>query len=260
MRMGGYHSARRRTRSLSGLGPRRGAPRGAPVPTDHFIFCPSAPPIPPVRTVIRGARITRSRLTSPGASRIIAVSPLPRRDARSSPATRWRHHPASRCGASSASAAPRPLGTHPSRPPSAARPGAGGRSTCQDRVYNVPRNMHPLAPPFTSVVRGSRVYKSYCGQPDCPGRRACRACKNIYSRATRIKHRDLPEAQRLKANCRAATKMLVRRGLLKKGSCEDCQGTTAIQSHHDDYTKPWQVRWKCRSCHRTFHRAQSVVD
>ncbi len=41
-------------------------------------------------------------------------------------------------------------------------------------------------------------------------------------------------------------------------SCEACQSTTAgkLQAHHDDYSKPLEVRWLCRSCHQRHHAAE----
>ena len=40
------------------------------------------------------------------------------------------------------------------------------------------------------------------------------------------------------------------------GVCEDCgrEGTRyEIHAHHDDYSKPYDVRWLCRSCHMEHH-------
>jgi ribosomal protein S27AE len=38
-------------------------------------------------------------------------------------------------------------------------------------------------------------------------------------------------------------------GKLKKGKCEVC-GSTDVVAHHDDYSKPLEVRWFCRKHHR----------
>ena len=44
----------------------------------------------------------------------------------------------------------------------------------------------------------------------------------------------------------------IRRGRLVKGPCEhagaECKGS--IEAHHDDYTKPLEVRWLCKGHHK----------
>lgn len=46
----------------------------------------------------------------------------------------------------------------------------------------------------------------------------------------------------------------MRDGIIKKPeSCEECGSKTRICAHHDDYSKPLQVRWLCWSCHKFFH-------
>lgn len=37
--------------------------------------------------------------------------------------------------------------------------------------------------------------------------------------------------------------------------CETCPNNTDLQAHHDDYAKPLEVRWLCRSCHIKHHVA-----
>ena len=36
--------------------------------------------------------------------------------------------------------------------------------------------------------------------------------------------------------------------------CETCGIEAALDAHHDDYTKPLEVRWLCRDCHAAHHR------
>jgi hypothetical protein len=44
----------------------------------------------------------------------------------------------------------------------------------------------------------------------------------------------------------------VRDGRLKKEPCEVC-GAAYVHGHHDDYSKPLEVRWLCPSHHRQLH-------
>jgi len=39
------------------------------------------------------------------------------------------------------------------------------------------------------------------------------------------------------------------------GKCEECGETRKLHGHHDDYSKPKQVRWLCGRCHAEFHAA-----
>lgn len=45
----------------------------------------------------------------------------------------------------------------------------------------------------------------------------------------------------------------VRAGRLIKQPCEFCKDKKTVK-HHDDYSKPLEVRWMCRPCHRLYHK------
>lgn len=45
----------------------------------------------------------------------------------------------------------------------------------------------------------------------------------------------------------------VRKGLLKKCACEVCGSKARIHAHHDDYSKPLEVRWLCAQHHTEWH-------
>lgn len=45
----------------------------------------------------------------------------------------------------------------------------------------------------------------------------------------------------------------LRRGALIKQACQ-C-GEVLVHAHHDDYSKPLEVKWLCRACHRKHHES-----
>ena len=47
----------------------------------------------------------------------------------------------------------------------------------------------------------------------------------------------------------------IRDGRLLRQPCESC-GEERAQGHHDDYSKPLEVRWLCVKCHASHHRAE----
>jgi hypothetical protein len=48
----------------------------------------------------------------------------------------------------------------------------------------------------------------------------------------------------------------VRRGETLRGSCEVCE-VSKTQGHHDDYSKPLDVRWFCPVHHAEHHKVES---
>lgn len=50
----------------------------------------------------------------------------------------------------------------------------------------------------------------------------------------------------------------VRYGHLQKKPCEVC-GEVRVDAHHDDYSKPLQVRWLCRKHHKAEHRGKGMT-
>jgi hypothetical protein len=98
----------------------------------------------------------------------------------------------------------------------------------------------------------------------------CFECKRITERERRLKYKESPDFvvnERIKVNTkyrdnvdfrlkklvRASTNRAIRLGLLIKVPCEIC-GVEKVDAHHDDYSKPWDVRWLCRLHHAEHHK------
>jgi hypothetical protein len=97
-----------------------------------------------------------------------------------------------------------------------------------------------------------------------PTRYSCRGCNTerlkkyrstprgkarVYAAVYRSieKHQD-------KQNARATLRSAVKSGIVQKPKhCERCT-VKKIDGHHDDYFKPLEVRWLCRSHHADVHR------
>jgi hypothetical protein len=41
--------------------------------------------------------------------------------------------------------------------------------------------------------------------------------------------------------------------LIKQNNCSVCESNIKVEAHHDDYTKPLDVRWLCEKCHKIWH-------
>lgn len=53
---------------------------------------------------------------------------------------------------------------------------------------------------------------------------------------------------------RAIRFALEKKEISRPSNCSACDATGKIEAHHDDYSKPMQIRWLCKGCHETWHR------
>jgi hypothetical protein len=52
---------------------------------------------------------------------------------------------------------------------------------------------------------------------------------------------------------RAVTNAVKHGQLVRADACEGCGSDFAVEGHHDDYSKPLEVRWLCAACHKQWH-------
>lgn len=89
--------------------------------------------------------------------------------------------------------------------------------------------------------------------PRAKSQRWCKACRAEWMRNHR---KPLKGEARERANARSYANVYLRRGKLERQPCEAC-GAPSEEMHHDDYSKPLEVRWFCRSCHVEHHYPDS---
>jgi len=72
--------------------------------------------------------------------------------------------------------------------------------------------------------------------------------KNEYDRMYRKEHKE-------KAKAHDKVKRAIAQGqLIRSNVCEVCKCVGKTHAHHEDYSKPLDVIWKCPTCHISNHR------
>ncbi len=83
-------------------------------------------------------------------------------------------------------------------------------------------------------------------------KRYCNECHAEYMSKWRKNHPP-SEIQKFKNNVRRKTNMRIKRGLLIPLPCEMC-GKIKVEAHHEDYNKPYEIKWLCFKHHREHHK------
>jgi hypothetical protein len=87
-----------------------------------------------------------------------------------------------------------------------------------------------------------KVYQAeYSLKPEVRAKRAERARQRVRNPAERHKH-----------EARWQTRRAIASGALVRQPCEVC-GNPKVDAHHDDYSRPLDVRWLCRAHHNEHH-------
>lgn len=84
-----------------------------------------------------------------------------------------------------------------------------------------------------------------------------KAASREWKRQNKERHAELARAYRKrnpeKTKAQNQLNYAVRMGRIKRGLCEGCGTCENVHAHHDDYSKPLDVRWLCYICHRKTH-------
>jgi hypothetical protein len=76
------------------------------------------------------------------------------------------------------------------------------------------------------------------------------------ARRERAKQRFRNPVERMKAEVRRMTRDAIAAGKLVREPCEVC-GEAKVDAHHDDYGRPFDVRWLCRIHHAEHHHTKA---
>lgn len=91
-------------------------------------------------------------------------------------------------------------------------------------------------------------------RPSRPSHRYCTECHAKNMREWRKTHK-LEGVAKKKDIARSYAGVYLREGKIEKKPCEVC-GDPNAQMHHDDYDKPIDIRWLCRTHHVEHHRKE----
>ena len=98
-----------------------------------------------------------------------------------------------------------------------------------------------------------RQYDRWRYAADAKRRENCRSGISSPERSVRYKAKYPSKRQ-----AHIATGSAIRDGRLKRLPCEKC-GNPKSQAHHDDYSKPFDVRWLCVKHHNEHHKAERMA-
>lgn len=106
--------------------------------------------------------------------------------------------------------------------------------------------------PIIKKHQAHYYHKNENGHRDKARARANQAYK-LDPRATAERNKLYAERHPDRAAAKAAVAAAVRSGTLKRAPCEVC-GNKPSHGHHDDYSRPLDVMWLCRTHHGERHR------
>lgn len=97
---------------------------------------------------------------------------------------------------------------------------------------------------------------SNCQQLHDRNGRYCVPCHNEYMRDWR-RGRYVEYDHKVRA--RDIARVAKHRGKLQPKPCQQCGSEQNLEMHHMDYSKPKDVTWLCRECHRAWHKTFGIL-
>ena len=93
----------------------------------------------------------------------------------------------------------------------------------------------------------------------------CKLCTSLLKNDVRIKNieeikadpraKEILKRVSIKTIAQLSCREAIKDGSLVRGECEVCGTNDKTEGHHDDYSKPLDVRWLCRKHHSQWHSA-----
>ena len=101
---------------------------------------------------------------------------------------------------------------------------------------------------------GRKTTCSNCGREKESNHQGGGYCLQCKMHAKKMKRPHRTDEQKYKEAVRKLTARKIKQGVLIRQPCEVCSTEIDVQAHHDDYTKPLDVRWLCRKHHLEHHK------
>ena len=142
-----------------------------------------------------------------------------------------------------------------------------------DRLAGSERVCRHCSRMFVLTRAMARTYRSICGKcrwmafkPRVKRNPAVRKAWVAKQRAANLEEMRRKDRERMRiakqrwpeqAAAHQAVKVALATGRLQKQPCEVC-GLAKVDAHHDDYSKPFEIRWLCRRHHWAEHGRRPV--
>lgn len=120
---------------------------------------------------------------------------------------------------------------------------------CRDCPFEAAASEFPKGKP-----RCWNCQRAYDRERDRLPHRRARQQQMTPARRETVRRAKLKWLQRNpeKNRAQSAVNYHIERGNILREPCEGC-GAEKAEAHHDDYSKPLEIRWLCRGCHAGHH-------